>query len=68
MFCRATLKDVSDYLKTLPCSSIKTMKAGANILDEGIVQAIENAVDKVMVNIKKKGGYQNTERYYLVLV
>ena len=26
------------------------MKAGANILDEGIVQAIENAVDKVMVN------------------
>ena len=50
LFCRATLKDVSDYLKTLPCSSIKTMKAGANILDEGIVQAIENAVDKVMVN------------------
>jgi hypothetical protein len=44
------------------------MKAGANILDEGIVQAIENDVDKVMVNIKKKGGYQNTERYYLVLV
>jgi uncharacterized protein YaiI (UPF0178 family) len=32
------------------------MKAGANILDEGIVQAIENAVDKVMVNIKEKGG------------
>ncbi|XP_063418054.1 5'-3' exoribonuclease 1-like isoform X2 [Mytilus trossulus] len=49
-----TLKDVTTYLKTLPCSSIKTMKTGADILDEGIIQAIEKEVNRVMEENRKK--------------
>ncbi|KAK3105106.1 hypothetical protein FSP39_017370 [Pinctada imbricata] len=49
-----TLKQVQDYLKSLPIAQIKTQKTGTDNLDEGIIKAIEQEVDRVQ-DINRKG-------------
>jgi len=43
------LKTVEEYIKQLPCSSIKPVTAGADIISEGVIQALIDQTDKIVV-------------------
>ena len=43
------LQDVTNYIKSLPCSGVKLVKSGTDIISEGVVSALENEAKKVMV-------------------
>ncbi|XP_060069308.1 5'-3' exoribonuclease 1-like [Ylistrum balloti] len=49
-----SLKKMTDYVKSLPCSNVKIMKAGAEILDQGVISAVEEEVQKVIEVNKRK--------------
>ncbi|XP_021342502.1 5'-3' exoribonuclease 1-like [Mizuhopecten yessoensis] len=49
-----SLKKMTDFVKGLPCNSVKTMKAGAEILDQGVINAIEQEVQKIIEVNKRK--------------
>ncbi|XP_033763186.1 5'-3' exoribonuclease 1-like isoform X1 [Pecten maximus] len=49
-----SLKKMTDFLKGLPCSNVKVMKAGAEILDQGVITAVEQEVQKVIEVNKRK--------------
>lgn len=51
---RETMENVVEYVKSLPCSQIKPQKVGANVLDEGVVQAIQKEAQTVNERNKKK--------------
>ncbi|XP_076451691.1 5'-3' exoribonuclease 1-like isoform X2 [Babylonia areolata] len=48
------LKDVLKYLDELPCSKVKSMKSGADIVGDATILAIEQAVDSIAEVNKKK--------------
>ncbi|XP_061162690.1 5'-3' exoribonuclease 1-like [Saccostrea echinata] len=54
-----TIDTVLDYVKAQPCSQIKPQKVGADVLDEGVIKAIEKEVkivnerNKQKINVKK---------------
>lgn len=43
------MDEVLEYVKAQPCSRIQPQKVGANVLDEGVVKAIEEEVQRVNV-------------------
>lgn len=47
-----------EYVKSLPCSQIKPQKVGANVLDEGVVQAIQKEAQTV--NVRSLGSLTYT--------
>lgn len=47
-----------EYVKSLPCSQIKPQKVGANVLDEGMVQAIQKEAQTV--NVRSPGSLTDT--------
>lgn len=47
-----------EYVKSLPCSQIKPQKVGANVLDEGVVQAIQKEAQTV--NVRSLGSLTDT--------
>lgn len=47
-----------EYVKSLPCSQIKPQKVGANVLDEGVVQAIQKEAQTV--NVRSPGSLTET--------
>lgn len=47
-----------EYVKSLPCSQIKPQKVGANVLDEGVVQAIQKEAQ--IVNVRSPGSLTET--------
>ncbi|KAL8571175.1 hypothetical protein ACOMHN_010636 [Nucella lapillus] len=52
--CAKKLKDVLKYLEGLPCAKISSVKSGADILGDTVVQSIELAVDFIAEQNKKK--------------
>lgn len=47
-----------EYVKSLSCSQIKPQKVGANVLDEGVVQAIQKEAQTV--NVRSPGSLTDT--------
>lgn len=47
------MENVVEYVKSLPCSQIKPQKVGANVLDEGVVQAIQKEAQTI--NVRSPG-------------
>lgn len=47
-----------EYVKSLPCSQIKPQKVGANVLEEGVVQAIQKEAQTV--NVRSPGSLTDT--------
>lgn len=47
-----------EYVKSLACSQIKPQKVGANVLDEGVVQAIQKEAQTV--NVRSLGSLTDT--------
>lgn len=45
------LKHMVDFVRNLPCNNVKPLSTGADILEEGVVKAIEEEVDRVNVSI-----------------
>lgn len=45
-----SLHKMTEFVKQQPCSNVKTMKAGAEILDDGVVSAIEKQVENIIVS------------------
>lgn len=52
------MENVVEYVKSLPCSQIKPQKVGANVLDEGVVQAIQKEAQTV--NVRSSGSLTDT--------
>lgn len=52
------MENVVEYVKSLPCSQIKPQKVGANVLDEGVVQAIQKEAQTV--NVRSLGSLTDT--------
>lgn len=52
------MENVVEYVKSLPCSQIKPQKVGANVLDEGVVQAIQKEAQ--IVNVRSPGSLTET--------
>lgn len=52
------MENVVEYVKSLPCSQIKPQKVGANVLDEGVVQAIQKEAQTV--NVRSLGSLTET--------
>ena len=46
-----SLSEVQDWLKTVPTLSLEPVKCGNSSLDEPVVEAIEQAIQKTKVNI-----------------
>ncbi|XP_062594329.1 5'-3' exoribonuclease 1-like [Saccostrea cucullata] len=51
---KENLDSVVEYIKAQPCSQIKPQKVGADVLDEGVIKAIEKEVTTVNERNKKK--------------
>lgn len=49
-FSPYSLHKMTEFVKQQPCSNVKTMKAGAEILDDGVVSAIEKQVENIIVS------------------
>ena len=47
------LDDIMEFLKKLPTYHVTLVKCGSNALDEPIVQAIEDEVNKIKVKSKQ---------------
>ena len=58
-----SLSEVQDWLKTVPTLSLEPVKCGNSSLDEPVVEAIEQAIQKTKVNINP-----NVLILYLVFV
>ncbi|XP_060573103.1 5'-3' exoribonuclease 1-like, partial [Ruditapes philippinarum] len=52
--CDYTLKTVEEFIKKLPCSGLKTMKSGADIISEGTIKALQELTDQVVEANKKR--------------
>lgn len=52
------MENVVEYVKSLPCSQIKPQKVGANVLDEGVVQAIQKEAQTI--NVRSPGSLTET--------
>ena len=50
-FSGYTLSEVSKYIKSLPCSVLKLVKSGSDIISEGVVNALENEAKRTVVSI-----------------
>ncbi|XP_076358060.1 5'-3' exoribonuclease pacman isoform X2 [Tachypleus tridentatus] len=51
---RDLIHQISAWLKSLPCSKVERQKCGAEVLDEPVVKAIEEIVDKFQDNSSEK--------------
>ncbi|KAL3861178.1 hypothetical protein ACJMK2_007243 [Sinanodonta woodiana] len=51
---KGNLKEMQEYIKTLPCYGIQSSKPGTDILDEGVLKALEKEVRKTVEINKKK--------------
>ncbi|KAK3589531.1 hypothetical protein CHS0354_041655 [Potamilus streckersoni] len=51
---KGNLKEMQDYIKSLPCYGIQSAKPGTDILDEGVLRALEEEVRKTSEINKKK--------------
>ena len=41
---------MSKYIKSLPCSGLKLVKSGSDIISEGVVNALENEAKRTVVS------------------
>ncbi|XP_048250322.1 5'-3' exoribonuclease 1-like isoform X1 [Haliotis rufescens] len=48
------LKHMVDFVRNLPCNNVKPLSTGADILEEGVVKAIEEEVDTVNAENRRK--------------
>ncbi|XP_046562363.1 LOW QUALITY PROTEIN: 5'-3' exoribonuclease 1-like [Haliotis rubra] len=48
------LKHMIDFVRNLPCNNVKPLSTGADILEEGVVKAIEEEVDRVNEENRRK--------------
>ena len=53
IYLSRSLSEVQDWLKTVPTLSLEPVKCGNSSLDEPVVEAIEQAIQKTKVNIKR---------------
>lgn len=61
------MENVVEYVKSLPCSQIKPQKVGANVLDEGVVQAIQKEAQTVNVRSPGSSQKQISQQLYVIL-
>ena len=48
-FSKGFLGKVKNFLKSLPCSKIETLKCGSNVLDKPVIQSIHDCVEQLKV-------------------